>query len=209
MLASEGMRPVRMPSTSGVVGDRAAWSVWGGNGRSPGRGRRRRARGRAGLDRERFRRNRGRIRGRSGLWAGSGRPPHCGRGDSAGRRRKRIELDDDQAPLRHDIVKSKDVPIPHADATIACGLADQGFLVGAVNVDSPAIGVAITLFQAAQPEDPSQQAVVAARRSMFQVDPFPGILPMVELAPQRDAVANLTLDDESAQRRSKAVRLVP
>ena len=209
MLASEGMRAVRMPPTSSVVGDRAAWSVRGGNSRSPGRGRRRGTRGRAGLDRKCFRRNRGRIRGRSGLRAGDGRPPHRGGGYGAGCWRKRIELDDDQASLRHDIVKSKDIPIPHADATIACGPADQGFLVGAVNVDSPAIGVAVALFQAAQPEDPSQQAVVAARRSMFQVDPFPGVLPMVELAPQRDAVADLILDDESAQRRSKAVRLVP
>jgi hypothetical protein len=78
-----------------------------------------------------------------------------------------------------------------------------------MNVDSPAIGVTVTLFQTAQPEDPSQQAVVARRRSMFQVDPFPGILPVMELAAQRDAVANLILDDESAEWRSKAVRLVP
>jgi hypothetical protein len=97
MLASDGMRAVRMPPTSGVVGDRAAWSVLGGNVRPPGRGRRRGARGRAGLDRERFRRNRGRITGRSGWWAGGGLPPHRSSGDGAGYRRKRIELDDDQA----------------------------------------------------------------------------------------------------------------
>ncbi len=44
--------------------------------------------------------------------------------------------------------------------------------------------------------------------TVFEVNSFPRIAPMKKLAAQWNAVADLVLDDESSQWRSKAVRLV-
>ena len=162
---------------------------------------------RTDLDREGFQR-RGRRIGRCGRRGHDRRHGRCRCSESARGRRKRVELDQHQASHRHHVVQGKNIVIPHADATIARGLSYQSLLIRSVDVDPSTVGIVVLFFEPAQPEDPSQQAIVAGRASLFQADSLPGIVAMVEFATQWNSLTDLVLHHEPAERRSKAVRLV-
>lgn len=208
MLAPSRMAAMRLP-TAGLLRDGMASFRSRGNRVRPVHSRRWSGRQRMGLSLygKSLRRRRCEIRLR-GLRKESRWSCRDGRRDKPRLRRKRTGLDHDQTSHRHQFVKGKDVPIPHPNTTVACRLTHQGLLVGAMDVDSPAIGIAVPLLQAAQPENPSEQAVMAGCRSVLQVDPFPRISSVIKLPAQWDPVADFILNHESAQGSPKAIRLV-
>ena len=62
---------------------------------------------------------------------------------------KGVCLDDDAGAFGKQIEGLYYVVIFHPDTTVGNGATDEGFLVGAVDVDAPQVGVAVFFFEAA------------------------------------------------------------
>lgn len=79
-------------------------------------------------------------------------------------------------------------------------LADERFLIGAVDVDVSVAGIGVVSLLALEPEDPGQNEVVVNLRVFLL--PLPHRFPPAKDRAARLTVSNLLLDPESTERRA-------
>lgn len=109
--------------------------------------------------------------------------------------------DPDRGAFRHEIEEFHDLVVPHAHASVAHGLSEEIFLVGAVNVDVAVMRVGIVLIQAHKPEDTTEDEVLLA---FITQSPFSDGLPPFENGAQGGFMAKLLTDLELSQGRAIA-----
>ena len=100
-----------------------------------------------------------------------------------------------------DVIKLDDIGAAHADTAEAGGRADAPLLGRAVNVNVPAVGVAVAGLEALEPEDSGNDRVAAGS---IGPEDFAGLALVLEDGAGGRVAADFSGDPEFAQRRAAA-----